>query len=81
MHSYGAHTLKDSGTERTIMRLFSRKHAGQTSDRGSGARKKPRRLLRIAGIAALIALGLTLASTAINLLLERAEKSSIPPLR
>lgn len=79
MHSYGAHTLKDSGTERTIMRLFSRKHAGQSSDRGSGARKKPRRLLRIAGIAALIALGLTLASTAINLLLERAEKSSIPP--
>jgi pimeloyl-ACP methyl ester carboxylesterase len=79
MHSYGAHTLKDSGTERTIMRLFSRKHAGQSSDRGPGARKKPRRLLRFAGIAALIALGLTLASTAINLLLERAEKSSIPP--
>ncbi|MEW1920631.1 hypothetical protein [Pseudarthrobacter oxydans] len=41
-------------------------------------RKKPRRWLRRLGIAALVALGLLLVSTAVNAALERAEKSSIP---
>jgi pimeloyl-ACP methyl ester carboxylesterase len=41
-------------------------------------RKKPRRGWRRAGIALLVVLGLILLSTAINLILERAEKSSMP---
>jgi len=39
---------------------------------------KPRRGLRRAGIAALVVLGLILLSTAVNLILERAEKSGTP---
>ncbi|MDQ1595706.1 MAG: hypothetical protein QOH40_2262 [Arthrobacter pascens] len=61
------------------MRLFSRRAAGQSPDLVDGARKKPRRRLRIAGISALVALGLVLASTAANSLLEQSEKSSISP--
>jgi pimeloyl-ACP methyl ester carboxylesterase len=60
------------------MRLFSRRTSGQPSDPAGGARKSRRRL-RAAGIAALIALGLVLVSTATNLILERSEKSSISP--
>ncbi|PNI07313.1 alpha/beta hydrolase [Arthrobacter sp. AFG7.2] len=56
------------------------------SSRASGARdapevrprKKSRRRLRRIGIAALIVLGLILVSTAVNQVMERAEKSTIP---
>ena len=41
-------------------------------------RKKSRRGWRRAGIAALVVLGLILVSTAVNLVMERAEKSNIP---
>jgi pimeloyl-ACP methyl ester carboxylesterase len=41
-------------------------------------RKKPRRGLRRAGIAALVILGLILLSTAVNLILERTEKANTP---
>lgn len=40
--------------------------------------KKPRRLLRRFGVAALMALGLLLISTAVNAVMEQAEKSNIP---
>ena len=61
------------------MRLFSRRVARRLPDQVDGARKKPRRRLQIAGISALVALGLVLASTAANGLLEQSEKSSIRP--
>lgn len=45
----------------------------------TGSRKKPRRGLRRAGIAALIVLGLILVSTVVNLILESTEKSGTAP--
>ena len=45
----------------------------------TGSRKKPRRGLRRAGIAALIVLGLILVSTVVNLVLESTEKSGTAP--
>ncbi len=45
----------------------------------TGSRKKPRRGLRRAGIAALIVLGLILVSTVVNLVLESTEKAGTPP--
>jgi len=68
-----------SGTERLIMRLYPRRTSRQPSDPGREARGKTRRPLRVAGIAALIVVGLVLVSTATNLIFERAEKSSISP--
>ncbi|MET1085932.1 MAG: alpha/beta hydrolase [Arthrobacter sp.] len=53
----------------------------KTSDRqdaGHPPRRKPRRGWRRAGILALVILGLILLSTAVNLVLEQAEKSSTP---
>lgn len=61
------------------MRLFLRRTARQSPDPTGGARTKSRRPLRTAGIAALMVLGLLLASTATNLILEQSEKSSISP--
>ena len=61
------------------MRLFPRRTARQSPDPTGGARTKSRRPLRTAGIAALMVLGLLLASTATNLILEQSEKSSISP--
>lgn len=61
------------------MRLFPRRTARQSPDPAGGARKKRRRPLRTAGITALIALGLVLASTATNQILEQSEKTSISP--
>jgi pimeloyl-ACP methyl ester carboxylesterase len=45
----------------------------------TGSRKKPRRGLRRAGIAALIVLALVLVSTVVNLVLESTEKSGTAP--
>ncbi|WP_104046081.1 alpha/beta fold hydrolase [Arthrobacter sp. ZGTC412] len=51
--------------------------SGASETTESGTRKKPRRGLRRAGIAAVVVLGLILASTVINAILESAEKSSV----
>lgn len=67
------------------MRLFRRRTSGPPSDAVRPAdavrlpRRRSRRLLRVAGIAVLVALGLALLSTAANLILEAKEKSSISP--
>jgi pimeloyl-ACP methyl ester carboxylesterase len=59
------------------MRLITRSKSKIAPD--LGVRKKRRRPLRAVGIVGLVILGLILASTAINLILEPAEKSSIKP--
>ncbi len=51
--------------------------SGSSETSESGARKKPRRGLRRAGIAAVVVLGLILISTVINAVLESSEKSSM----
>lgn len=60
------------------MRLLGKKASGKREIPEARPRKKPRRALRRLGIAALVVLGLILVSTAVNLVMERAEKSSIP---
>src|SRR6478752_6158326 len=69
--------IESSGTERLTMRLFPRRISKQSAEPRPGAGKKSRHPLRLAGIAALIVLGLILVSTAGNLFLEGAEKTSI----
>ncbi|CAH0132605.1 Lipase 1 [Arthrobacter sp. Bi83] len=60
------------------MRIFPHRTARPPAVTAPGAGyKRPRRWLRVTGIVALIAVVLGLASTAANLLFERAEKSSI----
>jgi pimeloyl-ACP methyl ester carboxylesterase len=60
------------------MRILPRRTAKPSAGPVPGAgHKNPRRWLRVTGIAAVIAVGLGLASTAANLIFERAEKSSI----
>ena len=61
------------------MRLLARRTSKATEAPDSGARKKRRRPWRAAGIVGSVILGLVLASTVINLILEPAEKSSIKP--
>jgi pimeloyl-ACP methyl ester carboxylesterase len=65
------------------MSQVSRQPSNNTSHATEGAperRRRPfRRTLRIAGVIAATALGVTLTSTAANTLLERQEKSSIAP--
>ncbi len=61
------------------MRLFPRRTFREPSVPGGEVRSKTRRPLRVAGIAALIVVGLVLVSTATNLIFERTEKSSISP--
>ncbi len=60
------------------MRHLVKRPSGARESREARPRKKPRRGLRRLGIAALVVLGLILVSTAVNLMMERAEKSSIP---
>jgi pimeloyl-ACP methyl ester carboxylesterase len=60
------------------MRLLGKRASGAREIPEARPRKKPRRRLRRLGIAALVVLGLILVSTAVNLMMERAEKSSIP---
>ncbi|MGF9647998.1 alpha/beta hydrolase [Pseudarthrobacter oxydans] len=59
------------------MRSSPRTASGSAEAPDSGARKKPRRGWRRAGIAALIILGLILVSTVANLVLESTEKSGM----
>lgn len=60
------------------MRHLGKRASGAREIPEARPRKKPRRGLRRLGIAALVVLGLVLVSTAVNLVMERAEKSSIP---
>ena len=60
------------------MRPLPQKISNQPEATAGGPPKKPRRGLRRAGIAALMVLGLILLSTAVNLILERTEKSGTP---
>lgn len=59
------------------MRSFPRTASGSSEAPDSGARKKPRRGWRRAGIAALIILGLILVSTVVNLVMESTEKAGM----
>jgi pimeloyl-ACP methyl ester carboxylesterase len=59
------------------MRPSPRTASGSAEAPDPGARKKPRRGWRRAGIASLIILGLILVSTVVNLVLESTEKSGM----
>ena len=61
------------------MSQVSRQLSHPATERTTVRRRRPLRALKVTGILALTALGVTLASTAANSFLEQQEKSSIAP--